>query len=147
MVTIVISGTYSLSNFREDLQRMYRRAGLKGEGLCFLLADSQVVDERMLVFVNDLLASGEIPDLFPQASPREKRDRVGAIQVEGQYHTTNHGPDPDDPLLDMYVAQWPKPGMGPPARAWAPWPWLAKGFTEPTSTCSIHTYPKHYCWE
>ena len=41
-VTIVISGGYSLSNFREDLQRMYRRAGLKGEGLLFLLTDSQV---------------------------------------------------------------------------------------------------------
>lgn len=27
--TVVISGSYSLSNFAEDLQRMYRRAGLK----------------------------------------------------------------------------------------------------------------------
>lgn len=63
-VTIVISGNYSLSNFREDLQKMYRRAGLKGEGLLFLFTDSQVVDERMLVYINDLLASGEIPDLF-----------------------------------------------------------------------------------
>jgi len=42
-------------------------AGLKGEGLLFLLTDSQIVDEKMLVFVNDLLASGEIPDLFAQA--------------------------------------------------------------------------------
>lgn len=32
----------------------------------FLFTDSQIVDERMLVFINDLLASGEIPDLFPQ---------------------------------------------------------------------------------
>jgi dynein heavy chain len=65
-VTIVISGNYSLNNFREDLQKMYKRAGLKGEGLLFLFTDSQVVDERMLVYVNDLLASGEIPDLFAQ---------------------------------------------------------------------------------
>lgn len=65
-VTIVISGNYSLSNFREDLQKMYKRAGLKGEGLMFLFTDSQIVDERMLVYVNDLLASGEIPDLFAQ---------------------------------------------------------------------------------
>jgi len=41
-VTIVISGNYSLSNFREDLQTMYKRAGLKGEGLMFLITDSQV---------------------------------------------------------------------------------------------------------
>jgi dynein heavy chain len=65
-VTIVISDNYSLNNFREDLQKMHKRAGLKGEGLLFLFTDSQVVDERMLVYVNDLLASGEIPDLFAQ---------------------------------------------------------------------------------
>lgn len=41
-VTIVISGNYSLNSFKEDLQKMYRRAGLKGEGLLFLLTDSQV---------------------------------------------------------------------------------------------------------
>jgi hypothetical protein len=41
-VTIVISGNYSLSNFKEDLQKMYKRAGLKGEGLMFLITDSQV---------------------------------------------------------------------------------------------------------
>jgi dynein heavy chain len=71
-VTIVISGNYSLNNFREDLQKMYKRTGLKGEGLLFLFTDSQVVDERMLVYVNDLLASGEIPDLFAQVRARAR---------------------------------------------------------------------------
>ena len=41
-MTIVISSNYSLNSFREDLQKMFRRAGLKGEGLLFLLTDSQV---------------------------------------------------------------------------------------------------------
>lgn len=31
------------------------------EGVAFLLTESQVVDEKMLVLVNDLLASGEVP--------------------------------------------------------------------------------------
>ncbi|GBF96391.1 dynein heavy chain axonemal [Raphidocelis subcapitata] len=78
-VTIVISGGYSLSNFREDLQRMYRRAGLKGEGLLFLLTDSQIVDERMLVSVNDLLASGEVPELF---APEDRDEIVNAMRAE-----------------------------------------------------------------
>ncbi len=67
-VTITISGSYSMNNFKEDLQKMYRRAGIKGEGLLFLFTDSQVVDERMLVYINDLLSSGEIPDLFAAVS-------------------------------------------------------------------------------
>lgn len=33
------------------------------EGVLFLLVESQLVDERMMVYVNDLLASGEVPDL------------------------------------------------------------------------------------
>lgn len=116
-VTIVISGNYSLNNFREDLQKMYKRAGgcfpveippnslaflhgngvsryphcllsflherqyagLKGEGLLFLLTDSQIVDEKMLVYVNDLLASGEIPDLFPQ---EDKDEIINAMRPE-----------------------------------------------------------------
>jgi P-loop containing dynein motor region D4 len=38
---IVISGSYGLNSFREDLQKMYRKAGQKGEGVMFLFTDSQ----------------------------------------------------------------------------------------------------------
>ncbi|KAJ9515913.1 hypothetical protein QJQ45_016901, partial [Haematococcus lacustris] len=78
-VTIVISGSYSMNNFKEDLQKMYKRAGVKGEGLLFLFTDSQIVDERMLVYINDLLSSGEIPDLFPQ---EDKDEIVNAMRGE-----------------------------------------------------------------
>lgn len=40
------------------------QAGNKDEGLMFLLTDSQITNERFLIYVNDLLASGNIPDLF-----------------------------------------------------------------------------------
>ena len=32
----------------------------------FLMTDAQVGDERFLVLINDLLASGDIPDLFAE---------------------------------------------------------------------------------
>lgn len=41
------------------------KAGLKNVGTVFLLTDAQVPDEQFLVLINDLLASGEIPGLFP----------------------------------------------------------------------------------
>lgn len=40
------------------------QAGNKDEGLIFLLTDSQITNERFLIYINDLLASGNIPDLF-----------------------------------------------------------------------------------
>lgn len=33
-------------------------------GVMFLLTDSQITNERFLIYINDLLASGNIPDLF-----------------------------------------------------------------------------------
>jgi dynein heavy chain, axonemal len=62
---IAISGTYGVADLKEDLKVMYMKAGVKGEGVVFLFTDSQIADERFLVFLNELLASGNIPDLFP----------------------------------------------------------------------------------
>ena len=39
----------------------------------------QVVDEKMLVFINDLLSSGEIPDLFPA---EDKDDIINSMRSE-----------------------------------------------------------------
>tara|TARA_B110000091_G_scaffold206803_1_gene244149 strand:+ start:181 stop:1293 length:1113 start_codon:yes stop_codon:yes gene_type:complete len=61
---ITINQTYSMTDLKEDLQKMYTRAGVKDEGISFLFTDSQVKDERFLVYLNDLLSSGNIPDLF-----------------------------------------------------------------------------------
>lgn len=47
-----------------DLATIYLKAGLKNIGSMFLMTDSQVPDERFLVLINDMLSSGEIPELF-----------------------------------------------------------------------------------
>ena len=61
---IIITSSYTLNDFKTDLQQMYRRAGLKDEGIMFLFTDSQITNERFLVYMNDLLSSGNVPDLF-----------------------------------------------------------------------------------
>lgn len=44
---------------------MYRKAAIKpATPHVFLLTDQQIIDERFLVLINDILASGDIPDLF-----------------------------------------------------------------------------------
>ena len=64
VVQIVISSTYGISDLKEDLKSMYVTAGLREEGVVLLLTDSQITDERFLIYINDLLASGNIPDLY-----------------------------------------------------------------------------------
>ena len=61
---IVISSTYGMTDFKDDLKAMFRKAGLKEEGVMFLMTDSQVFDERCLVCINSLLATGDIDGLF-----------------------------------------------------------------------------------
>ena len=55
------------------------KAGLKNVGTVFLMTDAQVADERFLVLINDLLASGEVADLF---SDDEIENMVGALRSE-----------------------------------------------------------------
>lgn len=56
--------TYSIADLRADLAALYSKAGLKNVGIMFLMTDSQVSDETFLVLINDMLASGQIPELF-----------------------------------------------------------------------------------
>ncbi|CAE7935627.1 ODA11 [Symbiodinium sp. KB8] len=57
-------GTYGLNDLKGDLQGMYMKAGVKDEGVMFLFTDGQITNEKFLVFINDLLASGDIADLY-----------------------------------------------------------------------------------
>jgi len=62
---ISVTSDYSVNDLKEHLKEMYKKAGVKpGEPIVFLLTDSQITDERFLVYINDLLSSGRIPDLF-----------------------------------------------------------------------------------
>lgn len=62
---LAVTGDFSVNDLKENLKEMYRKAAVKpAEPLAFLLTDTQIVDERFLVYVNDLLSSGKIPDLF-----------------------------------------------------------------------------------
>lgn len=66
-----------------ELSSLYLKAGLKNVGIVFLLTDAQVPDESFLVLINDMLASGEITDLFPD-------DEVENIinSVRNEVHST-----------------------------------------------------------
>lgn len=63
-VQITISQTYGMNDLKADLQSMYNKSGVKDEGILFLFTEGQITNERFLVYINDLLSSGEIADLY-----------------------------------------------------------------------------------
>ncbi|XP_043471037.1 dynein beta chain, ciliary [Leptopilina heterotoma] len=57
---------YAVTDFKLELASLYTKSGLKNLGIMFLMTDAQVPNEQFLVLINDMLASGEVPDLFPE---------------------------------------------------------------------------------
>ena len=70
---------YGIPDLKTDFQGLYQKTGLKNLGTVFLMSDAQVADERFLVLVNNLLASGEIPDLF---SDDDMENIIGTVRNE-----------------------------------------------------------------
>ncbi|KAI9842610.1 MAG: hypothetical protein M1837_007048 [Sclerophora amabilis] len=61
---IKVHGKYSSEDFDEDLRDVLRRCGCKGEKMCFIMDESNVLDSAFLERMNTLLANAEVPGLF-----------------------------------------------------------------------------------
>jgi dynein heavy chain len=67
--SIEITKSYREKEFHEDIRGLLRRSAIDNEPQVFLFSDTQIVKESFLEDINNLLNSGEIPNLFP---PDEK---------------------------------------------------------------------------
>jgi dynein heavy chain len=55
---------YDYSSFREDLRKCYVSAGVNNLPTVFLMNDTQILQEEFLEDVNNVLNSGDVPNLF-----------------------------------------------------------------------------------
>uniref|UniRef100_A0A7M4FA16 Dynein axonemal heavy chain 6 n=1 Tax=Crocodylus porosus TaxID=8502 RepID=A0A7M4FA16_CROPO len=81
---IELSRGYSYDSFHEDLRKLYKMAGVEDKDMVFLFTDTQIVVEEFLEDVNNILNSGEVPNLFEKdeleqvlAATRPKAKEVG----------------------------------------------------------------------
>ncbi|KAJ3019014.1 UNVERIFIED_CONTAM: hypothetical protein HDU68_010891 [Siphonaria sp. JEL0065] len=61
---IKVHNKYTAEDFDDDLRNVLRRAGCKGEKICFIMDESNVLDSAFLERMNTLLANAEVPGLF-----------------------------------------------------------------------------------
>ncbi|KAF6251999.1 flagellar outer dynein arm heavy chain beta [Scenedesmus sp. NREL 46B-D3] len=76
---IAVSSTYGVADFKEALLALYTKAGAKGQPVVFLMTDNQIVKEQFLVYINDLLSTGIVSDLF---TPEDKDTFCNAVRNE-----------------------------------------------------------------
>uniref|UniRef100_A0A8C6DTU3 Dynein axonemal heavy chain 2 n=1 Tax=Moschus moschiferus TaxID=68415 RepID=A0A8C6DTU3_MOSMO len=71
---IEVTKHYRRQEFREDIKRLYRQAGVELKATSFLFVDTQIADESFLEDINNILSSGEVPNLY-------KADEFEEIQM------------------------------------------------------------------
>jgi dynein heavy chain, axonemal len=63
-----ITKNFGPDKFRDFIRDQIYKTGVEGVGICFIITDTQIVFESMLEDVNNLLNSGEVPNIFEQVT-------------------------------------------------------------------------------
>ncbi|XP_016879708.1 dynein axonemal heavy chain 2 isoform X7 [Homo sapiens] len=61
---IEVTKHYRKQEFRDDIKRLYRQAGVELKTTSFIFVDTQIADESFLEDINNILSSGEVPNLY-----------------------------------------------------------------------------------
>ncbi|XP_066474528.1 dynein axonemal heavy chain 6 [Tiliqua scincoides] len=84
---IELSRGYNYDTFHEDLRKLYKMAGVEDKDMVFLFTDTQIVVEEFLEDINNILNSGEVPNLFEKdelefvmAATRPKAKEAGIAE-------------------------------------------------------------------
>jgi len=61
---IELTKAYNSDNFKEDIKKLMKKTGIEGKPVVFLFIDTQIVHESFLEDINNILNSGEVPNLW-----------------------------------------------------------------------------------
>jgi dynein heavy chain len=87
---IELTRTYGMDEWREDIKKLYRLAGIENKNTVFLISDTQIKCETFLEDINNILNTGEIPNLF-EFEEREKI--IGDLRPVAKDHGLNEDRD------------------------------------------------------
>jgi len=80
---IEIEKKYDLNRFHEDLRTLYKvTGGIKKQQRVFYFSDNQIMQTAFLEDLNNMLSTGEIPNLFPKDEIQLLRDELRKEAME-----------------------------------------------------------------
>ncbi|XP_057650536.1 dynein axonemal heavy chain 8 isoform X2 [Chionomys nivalis] len=98
---ITLTRSYNVSNLIEDLKNLYKVAGAEGKGITFIFTDNEIKDEAFLEYLNNLLSSGEISNLFA----RDEMDEITQGLVSVMKRELPRHPPTFDNLYEYFITR------------------------------------------
>ena len=77
-----ITRGFGYSDFQDFLKQLMTIAGVEGKQVAFLFTDNQILEERFLEDVNNILNSGEVPNLFATDEMLKVIEDMGPVVKE-----------------------------------------------------------------
>lgn len=79
-VVEIVKG-YTMNDWREDIKKVLMQAGVKDKPTTFLFSDVQIINERMVEDINNILNAGDVPNLY---MPEDMETISTACRIECQ---------------------------------------------------------------
>jgi dynein heavy chain len=74
---IELTKGFNVNSFLEYMKGLLKSAGIEGQGTAFVMTDTQIIDESFIENLNNLLNTGEIPNLMLE---EDKNDIMNGVR-------------------------------------------------------------------
>ncbi|XP_066028864.1 dynein axonemal heavy chain 5 isoform X2 [Pocillopora verrucosa] len=98
---ITLTRSYNVSNLMDDLKVLYRTAGHQGKGITFIFTDNEIKDEGFLEYMNNVIASGEVSNLFA----RDEIDEITQDLISVMKAEYPRRPPTNENLYDYFITR------------------------------------------